>query len=308
MSPLWPSRASTKQHLEAALRKLATRRPMPGIADPKALETLTLQLVASIRREDYTDRLIARKVSTDRTNPHKKSFDADRAVAFHLQQRDIDEASWLIFLMTHFGKPAEFGWRRLADVYGQLGQGRWSWNAITADTDGFDSWLAANWKSIGGKFGNHRKYETLNPASANSTGNVIRSYVSWVGPSKSHSRLFAQTIRATGNDPHKIFDELYQGMNVRRFGRLAKFDYLALVGRYKIAPIVPGSAYLEEATGPAAGARLLFDGQVNGTSKSATLQAGFDELSAALGVGMQVLEDAICNWQKSPKKFVHFKG
>ncbi|WP_436443610.1 hypothetical protein [Enterococcus faecium] len=23
---------------------------------------------------------------------------------------------------------------------------------------------------------------------------------------------------------------------------------------------------------------------------------------------MKVLEDALCNWQKSPKKFVHFKG
>lgn len=308
MPSVWPSRVSTKQRFEIALQKLATQRPMPGIADPKALEALALQLVASIRREDYTSRLLTRKVSAPRADPHNKSFDADRAVVFHLQQQDTEEASWLIFLMTHFGKPADTGWRRLTDVYGQLGQGRWSWAAVSTNTSKFEAWLTANWKSIGGKFGNHRKYETLDPASANSTGNVIRSYVNWVGPKKSHAALITRTIHVAGNHPHTIFDRLYQDMNVRRFGRLAKFDYLALLGRYGIAPIAPGSAYLAEATGPSSGARLLFDGQPNGPSSSSALQVRFDELSATLGVGMQVLEDAICNWQKSPKKFIHFKG
>jgi len=27
-----------------------------------------------------------------------------------------------------------------------------------------------------------------------------------------------------------------------------------------------------------------------------------------LNVGMQVLEDSLCNWQKSPRQFVHFRG
>jgi hypothetical protein len=31
-------------------------------------------------------------------------------------------------------------------------------------------------------------------------------------------------------------------------------------------------------------------------------------LEADLGVGMQAMEDALCNWQKSPRRFVHFKG
>lgn len=294
--------------MEVALLKLAAKRPMPGIADPQALKTLTLQLVASIRREDYTKRLMARPISADRADPHNTSFDADRAVVYHLQRGDIDEAAWLIFLITHFGKPENSGWRRLVDVYGRLGQGRWNWIAVSTNPSAFEVWLTANWQKIGGKFGNHRKYETLRPSSANSTGAVICSYVAWVGTARSHSQLFAKVVRTTGNDPHRIFDALYRGMKVRRFGRLAKFDYLALIGRFGIAPIEPGSAYLDEATGPATGARLLFDGRTNGPSSDAALQAGFDELSTALGVGMQVLEDSICNWQKSPKAFVHFKG
>lgn len=308
MPIIWPSREPTRQRFEVALRKLSAKRSMPGIADPQALKTLALQLVASLRREDYTNRLLERPISADRADPHKPNFDADRAVVYHLQQSDVDEASWLTFLMTHFGKPADSGWRRLTDVYGRLGHGRWSWATTSMNPGAFEAWLAANWKRIGGKFGNHRKYETLNPASANSTSIVIQSYIDWIGPSRSHSQHFGNVVRATGNDPHKIFDALYRSMNVKRFGRLAKFDYLALIGRYHIAPIVPGSAYLKEATGPAAGARLLFDGRTNGPSTDSALQAGFDDLSAALGVGMQVLEDAICNWQKSPKAFVHFMG
>jgi len=97
-------------------------------------------------------------------------------------------------------------------------------------------------------------------------------------------------------------------MTVKRFGRLARFDYLSLIGRHDIAPISPGSAYLNEATGPEKGARLLFGINTPGSAGYAALQAGFDDLSSHLGVGMQVLEDSICNWQKSPTVFKHFKG
>jgi len=33
-----------------------------------------------------------------------------------------------------------------------------------------------------------------------------------------------------------------------------------------------------------------------------------DELDVDLRVTMKVIEDALCNWQKSPTRFVHFKG
>ena len=32
------------------------------------------------------------------------------------------------------------------------------------------------------------------------------------------------------------------------------------------------------------------------------------ELNNELKVGMQVLEDSLCNWQKSPEKFKPFRG
>lgn len=97
-------------------------------------------------------------------------------------------------------------------------------------------------------------------------------------------------------------------MTITSFGRLAKFDYLALIGRYGIAPISAGSAYLDGATGPLRGARLLFDGRVDGLTSGEVLQQLLDQLDGYLGVGMQVLEDALCNWQKNPLSFEHFRG
>ena len=101
---------------------------------------------------------------------------------------------------------------------------------------------------------------------------------------------------------------LYREMPVMSFGRLAKFDYLALIGRYHIAPIVAGLAYLNGATGPARGARLLFTGNGQGPTGPEVLQRMLNRLDEDMHVGMQVMEDALCNWQKDPMQFIHFKG
>lgn len=305
MWPSWnPERVRIATELERHSRAVG---PLPGIADPAALNTLALQFVASLRRESYYEHVQRKVISTGKADPNNPNFDAERAVTYHMQQRNIDEAAWLVFLMTHFGRPEGSGWTRLRDVYGKLGAGIWDWRTVSADPKAFTSWLAANWRNIRGKFGNHRKYESLRNDSNRGTGRVVESYVAWVG-GEGHARMFADTIRRTGNDPHAIFDALYRKLSVRSFGRLAKFDYLSLIGRYSIAPIDAGSAYLEGATGPLKGARLLFDGRPDGPTSPNALQRKLNALDADLQVTMKVMEDALCNWQKSPTRFIHFKG
>lgn len=305
---MWPSRQSAFQRIKIALQThSASVRPLPGVADQHALDALSLQFVASQRREDYYRRVQARPISPDRANPHHVSFDVERAVAYHMRQGDVEEASWLVFLMTHFARPVSSGWLRLQDVYGGLGSQLWDWRTVISNPGAFKSWVASNWQRVRGKFGNHRKYETLRPGTARDFGVVVDSYISWIGPG-GHVRHFADVIRRAGNHPHAIFDLLYREMEVTSFGRLAKFDYLSMIGRYGIAPIDAGSAYFDGATGPAAGARLLFDGRSDTGTKAAALQVYLDELDLSLVVGMTVMEDALCNWQKSPTQFVHFRG
>jgi hypothetical protein len=81
-----------------------------------------------------------------------------------------------------------------------------------------------------------------------------------------------------------------------------------MLGKLDLAAVEPGSAYLGGATGPVSGARLLFAGDKGADLSPDYLDTQLVELDARLGVGMQVLEDALCNWQKSPANFRPFRG
>jgi Alpha-glutamyl/putrescinyl thymine pyrophosphorylase clade 3 len=293
------------------LRYVQSGRVLEGIDGAAARETFVEQLIDSLHRVKYPETLAARPVSPSRAEPADRTyFDPIRAALFHFRQGDVDEACWLVFLFVHFGKHSRGGYRYLRDVYGRLGQGgRWDWLTLSANVQGFITWLANHHNTIRtqggpGGFGNHRKYESLKPTH---TGRVIESYVAWIDPVRGHAAFLSETILATRGDPRLAFNMLYESMRVvNRFGRTARFDYLAMIGNLGIAPIKPASAYLKGATGPQKGARLLYG--VGPNVLASTLEVWLRELDVELQVGPQVLEDAICNWQKSPTSYRAFRG
>jgi hypothetical protein len=91
-------------------------------------------------------------------------------------------------------------------------------------------------------------------------------------------------------------------------GRLGRFDFLTMLGKLQLAPIAPGSVYLDKATGPLAGARFLFFGDREYAITGRALEPRVDALDEILGVGKQVIEDSLCNWQKSPDVYKYFRG
>jgi hypothetical protein len=304
---MWPSRSQKLDELDRGLLEFSSAdTPLIGITDKVARRTLAQQMIASLRRLDHTAILKDRDIHPDRTNPDIDLFDPERAALWYARNGNLDEAIWLTFLSIHFGKHGKYGWRMVRDIYSGLGTGRWTWERAAAQPNEFRIWLRANRAGIGGAFGNHRKYETLNADSGSSTALVIESFVTLCSPSP--SGYFSALVRSTGNDPAKIFDAAYRGLPIARFGRLAKFDFLALLGRMDLAPVRPGSAYLRGATGPLRGARLLVDGDANSRRSADDLDRILQRLDQTLNVGMQVMEDSICNWQKSPRKFIHFRG
>lgn len=301
----WPKYDQLRKQLETKLTAHSNnKRSLIGIQDPKAREVLAMQIVASTRREDYYQLIQLRLIAAYRADPNHPSFDAERAVAFHMKNGDIDEAGWLIFLMTHFGRHATSGWLRLRDVYGRLGEGCWRWTDVSSDPSAFADWMALNWQKIRGNFSNHRKYESMRPDAQRSVGKAVADYINWIGM-QGHAHFLSDATSRSGND---LFDTLYKEMKVCSFGRLAKFDYLMLLSRYNLASLTPNSAYLSGATGPRAGVSLLFTGSTTSLESPNNLQKMLDELDENLVVGMEVLEDALCNWQKSPLEFEHFKG
>ena len=163
---------------------------------------------------------------------------------------------------------------------------------------------------MGRKFSNHRKFESLKADSKKGTAGVLESYIRWVMEYGSHTKMVRAIHAEIGQNPVEVFDYLYRSMDaVMRFGRLGRFDFLTMLGKLGIAPVQPGSAYLwHDASGPLAGAKLLLLGDADAKVPARQLDAQLEDLDKHLKVGMQTLEDALCNWQKSPEKFISFRG
>lgn len=312
-----PKDRTLAQQLRDTLRSFDRRtRPLPGIQDAANRETFVEQLIESIRRVKYISVIRTLGLSPLRADPSSNLFDPLKAAVLQQREGQIDEAFWLVFLSVHFGKNRRTGWRLVRDVYGGLGRPeRWDWVRTSSDPDRFRQWLAANETTLRGgdgvsrHFGNHRKYESLDADSTNGTGAAIESYVRWVRPPRNHQMLIEEAYKEMGGDRRRTFDYLYRSMGaVNRFGRTAKFDYLAMIGKLRLAPIEPGSTYMQGATGPLRGARLLFAGDTEASLSRQLLDGWLVGLEAELPVGMQVLEDALCNWQKSPGRFNRFRG
>ena len=300
-------------HLEQQLANYRLDgKPLPGLPSESELTALVAQMVDSVARVNYVKTIATRDISPARLDPkNAHMFDPLRAAIQHMRDGNEDEAFWLVFLFVHCGKNLMKGYGLLRMVYGAFNDKFvWTWEKFSANPDLFSMWLHQHLDELMAQsknfpFGNHRKYESLKHI-----GVTLASYADWVGPSRSHRQLLDAAKAEVGIDPKELFDYLYYSMDaVHRFGRTAKFDYLTMVGKLALENIEPPSAYMIHGTGPVRGARLLFSGAVDKESLS---KRKLDEISVdldkSLGVGMQVIEDSLCNWQKSPDKYLPFRG
>jgi hypothetical protein len=300
-------------HLEQQLSNYRVGgKALLGIPTQAELTALVGQMVDSVARINYVKTIATRDISPARLDPkNAHMFDPLRAAIQHMRDGNEDEAFWLIFLFVHCGKHLAKGYSLLRMVYGAFNDKFvWTWHKFSADPKLFSMWLHQHLDELTKQsksfpFGNHRKYESLKHLDV-----TLSSYADWVGPSQSHRQHIEAAKAVAGTDPKELFNCLYYSMDVvHRFGRTAKFDYLTMVGKIGLENIEPPSAYMVHGTGPVRGARLLFGGAVDKESLS---KKKLDELSVeldkALGVGMQVIEDSLCNWQKSPARYLAFRG
>lgn len=286
--------------------------PLPGLRLVGSTETLVRQMIASLRRTEYIRVLGARAHSQHRLNPHNSMFDPLTAALMFRNQGRMDEAVWLVFLATQFGKHSQDGWKLCANIYGSFGKGPiWTAERYHHQTDDFVRMLVENARNladprIAGRYSNHRQYVSRRP---NSIARTFEEASTWLYEGGSFAEKIRAVHRGRGQNPSEVFDGLYHSMrSVHSFGRLGSFDFLTMLGKLELAPITPGSTYLIGATGPLRGARLLFFGATDHPASGRALQARFDHLDDFLRIGKQPLEDSICNWQKSPQNFVHFRG
>lgn len=312
MSPDGRRQANQLANALAAFRGNA----LPGAATDERRLSLAMQMVEGARRVSFVESLRDAEISQERATPGSSIFDPLRAAVLRARDADIDEACWLVFLATHFGKSQRSGWRMVSDTYGAFGNDpQWTWDRVRNNLGRFSEWAIASEGTYRGgdgvrrSYSNHRQYETFKMTSNRGLPQVVASYVQWVGANRGHAALFAEAQHAADGNPAMAFDILYRSMEpVVSFGRLGRFDYLTMVGKLGLTNIEPGSPYLKGATGPERGARLLFDGAPKSLTPIAQLDAATTALGNFLNLRMQVMEDAICNWQKSPDRFLPFRG
>ena len=299
-----------ERRLDSQLHRLASGCDrFPGVASDSSRDAFVAQLMDSHRRQRILERISARTPSPRRADPSSALFHPWHAAVAEAALGHRDAAFWLLFLGIHFGRHRRGRWRYVSALYGRLGQGDlWDWQAVSADPDAFRDWLDENVESlrqIDSGFGNHRKYESLDARSKNGTGAVVATYVDWVSAAGNHDALFNSARTSAQDTPETVFERLYRSMSaVVRFGRTARFDYLSTAGRLGLLDIRPGSPFLTDATGPLRGARLMF----TPTERPADLDRRVVEVAQALGIEMDTMEDALCNWQKSPTEFIWFRG
>lgn len=303
------------RRIDAALTKYAeVTAELPGLSSPELRDALIQQIIDSEQRVLYTDRLLLRDLDPCATDPRLPEFDPLKAAIIHNRAGRFDEAVWLVYMYVHFGKHRRAGWRYIRDTYGAFGSGPtewWTWNRTAEDPASFRYWLhdhqAEYSKEAGPRgFGNHRKYVSLDALGDRGTGAAVESYVEWVlEPGGDHSERFADLKQVS---PERTFDTMYKSLSsVIQFGRIARFDYLTMLAKLKLVDVNPPHSYLIGATGPLSGARLLLRGDPT-VGNARELQAELANLGREISVSPDVLEDAICNWQKSPTSYVRFSA
>ena len=285
---------------------------LPGISIAAWRSTLIAQMVSSLRRIEFIRIIGERNLSSARIDPHSSNFDPIRAAILKGKKGEIDEAVWLVFIATHFGKHEADGWKLAANVMGSFGAGPiWTAEAYGQSPDGFLHMLKSHEAQLqdmtqAGRYSNHRQYQSRKPASI---ARIFQSFYEWHHQCGTFRDLLQSIHAKCGQESTSAFDGFYASMKVvHGFGRLGSFDFLTMLGKTQLAPIEPGSVYFVGATGPLRGAKLLFHGDRDYSVKDNVMEAKVDELDDFLKTGKQVLEDSLCNWQKRPDQFTLFRG
>lgn len=294
----------------AAIHSFSGSCRLVGLTNDIRIDMLVAQIIDSVRRIEYLRLVAARAKSPALHTPYSGSFEPFGGAVVLNNAGKIDDAYWLLYLATHFGKHKDDGWNLTEDFYGRFGQGGvWDWASAKQDPAAIAKWLAKIYPSgttsgRSRRFGNHRKFETLKPGTKG-TGHALSTYISWINQFGSHQAMIASAQKFVGQNPQAVFAYLYKSLSkVAKLGRLGKFDLLCNWSNLMIAPIFPDKSYISGSTGPRAGAALLFGGNCTVSQLDTCCSA----LGHHLKVSPQVIEDSLCNWQKSPEKYAFFRG
>lgn len=267
--------------------------------DDDIINVLALQTLDSIRRVDIYRiyRLKAEKADeTGLSYQHTSN-------PFVLSQRtslDINSRVWYVYLATYFGKSNRSKWTLFNRASYRANGTLITLEEILENREDYFSYLETINLFDGTRFSNHRKY-TKKELHGNK--GLIQSI-----------NYFLDHIDEFSNDDNIEYDIIYKrALNIPNFGRMAAFDFTSSLCKCNLHVNEPTSMYHENSTGPLSALKdlLRLAGKVN--SKANQIELGNNLLTWFRGnseifMVAQVLEDAICNWQKSHRTYQRYFG
>ena len=101
----------------------SAHNPLIGIKNTTEREVWVKQIISSIRRVEYIHEIQKRDICKERSDPSSPIFDPLRAAILASRSGEYEQAVWLVFFATNFGKHGRDGWKLMRNIYGSFGLG-----------------------------------------------------------------------------------------------------------------------------------------------------------------------------------------
>lgn len=276
----------------------AIRDVLSAKIDSEKIYVLAEQTYDSIRRIE-----IYKVYKTKAEKAAKNKFSLlTTFTPFILAQRPditLQDRYWVLYLATYFGKSSKSKWE-LFKRAAFNGDNFICFNSILQDPQLYFSYLSSFDFFENCSYSNHRKFTPKNLAKENGLFKSMRYFIDNIG-------TFAV-------DYKREFHELYLlSQKIPSFARLAAFDYATTLVKCGLNIGEPKSMYVSGSTGPLRGLKLMLELSQNDTANTSPYRLSENLMEwftkhTNIFMAAQVLEDAICNWQKNPARYIKYFG
>jgi hypothetical protein len=266
--------------------------------DRDKLNILARQTKDSIRRigiyETYKKRAI-QAVNDGRDFIHTSS-------PFVLAQRsDLSQSNriWVLYIATYFGKSDKSKWELFNRASFDRNGSIMLFDDIEKDPERYFNYLSSFDFFDGCQYSNHRKF-TAKRLTDNGVFQSMEYFINHIDQYSVNHKIDFHTMYKLAN-------------KIPSFGRLAAFDFSSSLVKCGLNIDETLSMYAYHSTGPLKGVGLLLTLTMNDSSSTSKitlcsdLMKWFLEHTEIFMVG-QVLEDAICNWQKNTTAYERYTG
>lgn len=222
---------------------------------------------------------------------------------FVLAQRtdlNLQNKVWVLYLATYFGKSSKSKWTLFNRATFKKDQSIIKLDEINVDLNSYFKYLSSFDFFQDCDYSNHRKFTAKKLTGVKG---LFRSIEYFVG-----------NIALYSPKNEMEFHEMYLlAKKIPGFGRLAGFDFTSSLVKCGFNVNEPKSMYANHSTGPLKGLKLLLKLTDNNSSYSSQKQLSSDLMdwfskNSDIFMTGQVLEDAICNWQKNTRNYVRYVG